>query len=210
MVHWNAPGAVPGHRETFTGDCPLRPAECQGADAVMESDETLMEAAGRGELAAFERLVRRHQATAWRMALRLLGNAADAEDVAQDALLRLLDAAPRYRPEARFTTYLYRIVSRLCLDRLRRRPPPAELPEAVEASPTPPEAALYRERDQAVAAALAALPPRQRLVIVLRYFEGLAGAEIAEIAGTSPKAVERLLARGRTTLEVSLRPLIEP
>ena len=202
-------GGTLGHPRRRAGG--IDRGECQGADAVMESDESLMEAAGRGDLAAFERLVRRHQTTAWKIALRLLGNAADAEEIAQEAFLRLLEAAPRYRPQARFTTFLYRITSRLCIDHLRRRPPPAaDSPEPVGHSPAPPEAALRRERDQAIAQALAVLPPRQRLVIVLRYFEGLAGEEIAEIAGTNPKAVERLLARGRTALEAILRPLIEP
>lgn len=89
----------------------------------MRSDEELMSDVAEGDLVAFEQLVRRHQASAWNAAFHLLGNVHAAEDISQEAFLRILRAAPRYRPTAAFRTYLYRIVTRLCRDRHRRSSP---------------------------------------------------------------------------------------
>ena len=85
----------------------------------MASDEELMQAASGGDMEAFGKLVRRHERSAWNAAWRLLGDATEAEDAAQDAFLKILDAAPRYRPTASFRKYLYRVVTRLCLNRMR-------------------------------------------------------------------------------------------
>ncbi len=102
-------------------------------------DEDLLLAVGRGDAQAFTELVRRHQAAAWSIAYRYSGNREDAEDLVQDAFLRLLNAAPRYRPTAAFRTYFSCIVSRLCLDHVRKkRPAPcADLPEVEYPAPTP-------------------------------------------------------------------------
>jgi RNA polymerase sigma-70 factor (ECF subfamily) len=172
----------------------------------MPSDEELMLGVRDGDLDAFGELVERHQASAWNAAYRFLGDAAEAEDVAQQAFLNILEAADRYESSARFTTYLYRIVTRLCIDRSRKKQP--VYADELRARATPPsspaEAAEQRERDEAVRAAIARLPARQRMAVVLRYYEGLSGAEIAAAMGASVKAVERLLARGRTGLEQDL------
>ena len=87
------------------------------------SDETLMQAVARGQSAAFEQLILRHQQAAWRTAYRMLGCRQTAEDVAQEAFLRIYQAADRYQPSAAFRTYLFRIVVRLCLDCLRKKRP---------------------------------------------------------------------------------------
>ena len=168
----------------------------------MATDENLMLAAARGDTAAFEQLVLRHQSSAWNAAYRFLGDAAEAEDVAQQAFLNILEAAGRYEPSASFRTYLYRIVTRLCIDRSRKKQPAYtdDLPVRAAPASSPAEAVERRERDEAVRAAIATLPGRQRMAVVLRYYEGLSGAEIAAAMGTSAKAVERLLARGRTGL----------
>jgi len=89
----------------------------------MPTDEELMQAAAKGDLNAFEQIVLRHQQTVWAVAHRFLGDSSEAEDVAQDAFLKILKAAPRYRPSAAFRTFLIRVVSRLCMDRARKMRP---------------------------------------------------------------------------------------
>lgn len=175
------------------------------------SDEDLMLAVGRGDLDAFDRIVQRHQGEAWRVAYRFTGDASEAEDLAQEAFLRILDAARRYKPTATFRTYLYRVLTRLCIDHHRKkRPVPAEpLPTAEDDAPAPPAQASQTERDELIQAALNSLPADYRVAVVLRYFEGLGGAEMAEATGRSVKSVERLLARARSALEPQLRRLLD-
>jgi RNA polymerase sigma-70 factor (ECF subfamily) len=170
-----------------------------------------MLAVGRGDLDAFERIVLRHQAEAWRVAYRFTGDAAEAEDLAQEAFLRILGAAARYEPTAAFRTYFYRILTRLCLDYRRKlRPVLGEpLTHAADGGFSPPERADRVEREMAVQAALDALPAEYRIAVVLRYFEGLNGGEMAEALGRSVKAVERLLARARAALAPELEGLLE-
>jgi RNA polymerase sigma-70 factor (ECF subfamily) len=169
------------------------------------SDESLMEAAGRGDLAAFERLVLRHQEWVWRVAYRLVGCRQTAEDVAQEAFLRVFRAAERYRPTAALRTYLHRIVVRLCLDQLRKgRPVASEELLPADDGPSADQRALDAEQARAVQKAVGRLPPKQRAAVVLRYYEGLSGRDIATAMDTSVKAVERLLARARKALEARL------
>ena len=173
------------------------------------SDESLMLSVRDGDLDAFERIVLRHQAEAWRVAYRFTGDAAEAEDLAQEAFLRILGAAPRYKPTATFRTYFYRVLTRLCLDhRRKKRPALADpYPNTQDGSPSPSQQASRAERDAAIQVALATLPARQRSAVIMRYFEGLSGSETAEALGVSPKAVERLLARARETLADHLKGL---
>jgi len=86
-------------------------------------DEFLMQATGKGDLEAFEEIVQRHHSWAWRITYRFLGDEPEAADIVQEAFLRLLDASRRYRPTAKFRTYFYRIITRLCLDRSKKRHP---------------------------------------------------------------------------------------
>ncbi len=169
-------------------------------------DEELMLAVAKGDLGAFDELVLRHQRFVWGIAFRFLGGPAEAEDIAQEAFLKLLEAAPRYRPTAGFRTYLYRIVSRLCIDYARKkRPIPTDgLPERTDCSPSPAEVLVIKERDTEIRRALDALSSRQRMVVILKYYEGLRYSEIAQAMGTTVKAVERLLGRARNTLQSSL------
>ena len=177
----------------------------------MRSDEDLMLAVSEGDLAVFEQLVLRHQNGAWRVAYRYTGDATEAEDLAQEAFLRILDAAPRYKPTATFRTYFYRVLTRLCLDhRRKKRPVLADpFPTTEDRSPSPSQQASRAERDAAIQVALAALPARQRTATILRYFEGLSGSETAEALGVSPKAVERLLARARESLAGHLKAFLQ-
>jgi RNA polymerase sigma-70 factor (ECF subfamily) len=171
-----------------------------------DSDEFLLQAVGRGDMAAFSRIVERHQTWAWRVAYRFTGNEEDASDIVQEAFLRLLDASGRYRPTAKLRTYFYQIVSRLCLDQAKKKHPLLleTVPDAPDSSPDITDAMMRRENAIAVRAALDALPPNQRLAIVLRYDENLGYEEIASALETTTKAVERLLARGRERLRFLL------
>lgn len=175
------------------------------------SDEDLMLSVRDGDLDAFERIVLRHQAEAWRVAYRFTGDAAEAEDLAQNACLKILDAASRYKPTATFRTYFYRVLTRLCIDhRRKKRPGLADpFPNKPDTAPSPSVLADQAERDALIQAALNSLPADYRMAVVLRYFEGLSGAEMAEAMGRSVKAVERLLARAKSALEPQLRHLLE-
>ena len=173
------------------------------------SDEELMLNVRDGDLTAFEQIVLRHEVEAWRVAYRFTGDAAQAEDLAQEAFLRILDAAGRYEPTATFRTYLYRVLTRLCIDYRRKKRPILSdaLPLRPDGEASPAEMAEQRDRDRLIQAALAALPADYRMAVVLRYFEGLSAAEMAEAMGLTPKAVERVLARARHALEPRLRDL---
>jgi len=172
----------------------------------MPTDEELMLDVGKDDLQAFEKIVHRHQRSAWNTAYRFLADAEEAEDVVQDAFLKIFDAAPHYRPSASFRTYLFRVVTRLCMDRARRyRPIYTDEPlDPPDPSPSAFEKLLVQETDRAVRTSLDMLPQKQRMAIVLKYYEGLGYREIASILESTEKAVERLLARARAFLEASL------
>lgn len=137
-------------------------------------------------------------------AFRVLGDGAEAEDVTQEALMRLWKIAPDWRTgEAKVSTWLYRVVANLCTDRLRKRRGGVALEDIAE--PTDPaesaEAKLQRgAREDALQTALDALPERQRQAVVLRHIDGLANPEIAAILDIGVEAVESLTARGKRAL----------
>jgi len=174
-------------------------------------DEELMLAVGRGNLQAFEQIVRRYQKSAWNTAYRFLGQSSEAEDMVQDAFLKILNAAPRYRPSAAFQTYFYRVLIRLCLDRIRKKLPiqTDNFPESPNPEPNPPELLINHERSHAVRTALADLPPNQRIAIILKYYQSFSYNQIALALDISEKAVERLLARGRASLAKKLENFFE-
>ena len=170
-------------------------------------DATLLARYARGDAAAARALTLRLTARVFGHALRLLGNRAEAEDVTQEALMRLWRIAPDWQAErAQVSTWLYRVTANLCIDRRRRRPalPLEDAPEP----PDPAPGAEARMQDQARLAALDAalqqLPDRQRQAVVLRHIEGLANPEIAAIMEISPRAVESLTARGKRALTALL------
>ena len=176
-----------------------------------ESDEALMARVARGDEPAYRQLARRHLPAALALARRILGNAADAEDVAQEAMLRVWTNAPRWQPLALFRTWFTRVVVNLCLDR-KRRAPWVELEVAgdiVDPAPNAGEAAEHGERERLLAAAVAKLPARQRSAIVLTYGEGMSNAQVADILDTSVSAVETLLVRGKQNLRRVLGGVID-
>ena len=175
------------------------------------SDEELMVRIAAGNEPAFRELARRHTPLALGLARRVTANAAEAEEVVQEALLRVWINAPRWRPVASFRTWFYRIVLNLCLNRRRRAPfLPIETAGEPAASELDAEASLERrERERAVADAIAALPERQRIAIALTYHEGFSNAETAAIIGTSVSAVETLLVRAKRALREKLRGVLD-
>jgi RNA polymerase sigma-70 factor (ECF subfamily) len=165
----------------------------------------------KGDQGAFRLLARRHLPAMVGLARRILGNAAEAEDVAQEAMLRVWTHAPRWQPLAAFKTWLTRVVVNLCLDR-KRKTPLLDLEaagEVVDPTPGVGEQAESAERERMLAAAIQQLPDRQRSAIVLTYSEGLSNAQVADIMGTSVSAVETLLIRGKQNLRRSLGALID-
>ncbi len=173
----------------------------------VESDEDLMLAVGENNLEAFEELVCRHQTWAWGIAYRFLGHKEESEDVVQDAFLRLLEAAGRYQPTCSFKTYFHRIISRLCLDRAKKRQPRYldTIPDVSGSELDAPGEMEKAQEADAVRGALDALSPQQRMAVVLRYYEGLSYQDIASALEATPKAVERLLAHGRDRLQAILK-----
>jgi RNA polymerase sigma-70 factor (ECF subfamily) len=175
-----------------------------GRDYANAPDADLIRWSSHGDRRAFDEVMTRHGPFALRLAARLVPGAA-AEDVAQESMLRAWRQAGRFDPRrGRFTTWLYRIVVNLCLDH-RRQSTTESLPEGWEQEdPLAASDQLVMARD--VRRALAALPARQRAALALVYDEDMSGAEAARVLGTSAKAVERLLARGRATLREKLMP----
>ncbi len=176
-------------------------------DAGDLSDEALLAAYGRGEARAARVLSDRLLPGVWRTARRVLGDEAEAEDVAQEAMLRLWRVAPDWRTgEAKVTTWLYRVTVNLCTDRLRRRRGVGldAIPEPEDGAPGAAAGLIEADRMAALDAALMTLPERQRQAVVLRHLEGLANPEIAEIMGLGVEAVESLTARGKRNLALAL------
>ncbi|GBE12689.1 ECF RNA polymerase sigma factor SigE [bacterium BMS3Abin13] len=174
-------------------------------------DEQLMLAVAQGDLDAFGEIVLRHQQFVWGIAYRFLGDPAAAEDLAQETFIRVLKAASRYKPSADFRTYLYQIISRLCIDSARRKSPifTDTLPAVVDGSPDPAATLVSKERETEIRRGIDGLPPRQRMAVILKYYEGLNYAGIARTMGITIKAVERLLGRARTALRSTLSHIKE-
>ena len=173
------------------------------------SDDQLMQAVSHGDLDAFNKIVLRYQHHAWRTACRLLGDAMEAEDVAQETFLKILKAAPRYRPTASFRTYLYTIVYRLCLDTCKKSRPSLmdTIPDRPSASPSAVDNLVSKECGEEIRHALESLPLNQRTAIILKHDEGLSYAEIAQVMDTSLKSVEMFIRRARENLQSKLSHL---
>jgi RNA polymerase sigma-70 factor, ECF subfamily len=181
------------------------PAAAVAETLDARSDERLVALVALGQHDAFRVLGARHLPRVQRIAWRMLGDHGQAEEVAQEALLRVWTHASRFdaRRGARFSTWLHRIVLNLCHDRLRRRRHWLGLGAAAEvADPAPhPLARLAAAQEsERVGAALAALPARQRTAVVLAYYERLSNAEAAAAMGIGVMALEALLVRARRRL----------
>jgi RNA polymerase sigma factor (sigma-70 family) len=177
-------------------------------DVVDDPDAVLLVRYAEGDETAARLLTVQLSPRVFGHAFRVLGDGAEAEDVTQEALMRLWKIAPQWRTgEAKVSTWLYRVVANLCTDRLRKRRGGIPLEDIAE--PADPaesaEAKLQRgAREDALQTALDALPERQRQAVVLRHIEGLANPEIAEILDIGIEAVESLTARGKRALTALL------
>ena len=177
-------------------------------DALSDvSDEALLVLYANGDPGAARALTLRLTPRVLGFAARMLADRTEAEDVTQEAMLRLWHMAPDWRQgEARVATWLYRVASNLCLDRLRKSRPRGldEVAEPEDSTPGAVARLIEADRMLALDKALAALPDRQRQAVVLRHIEGLSNPEIAAVMDIGVEAVESLVARGKKGLAALL------
>ncbi len=174
-----------------------------------ELDEsTLVVRAKEGDAGAFEALARRHQATLYRVAVRVLGDMVEAEDAVQETLVDAWRRIERFRGDAAFSTWMYRIVTNTCLGMLRgRRPVPVdELDDRVLAPDSPERSAELDAGLAALGRAVQGLSDDLRVCWVLREMEGLGYSDIAQITGASEDAVRGRIHRARIRLAEVMRP----
>jgi RNA polymerase sigma-70 factor (ECF subfamily) len=178
-------------------------------------DVRLMQLVGRGDTKAFEELVERHQALVAGTVARMLGSNSDVEDIAQQVFIRVWKSARRYKPRAKFTTWLLKITRNLVFNELRRTKRRAQVPldptagadePALkdESNPSPDTSLLEAELQQAIEEAIMHLPDTQRMALVLRRYEQLSYEQIAEVLDLSVPAVKSVLFRARTELRSRL------
>lgn len=180
--------------------------------AGFDPDDELLARVAGGDPAAARALVARKLPRILALAQRMLGDAAEAQDVAQEAFLRAWRQAPRWEAgRARFDTWLHRVTLNLCYDRLRRRReiPVATPPERSDEGAAPDRGLQAADVGRRVAVAMAALPDRQREAVVLCHYQELGNIDAAEVMGVSVEALESLLARGRRALRAALADLKE-
>jgi len=186
-----------------------------------ESDVALMLRVKDGDHDAFRTLIERHQRSVINVIYRAIGDAWEAEDLAQRVFIQVFRSAGRYMPRAKFTTWLFTITHNTILNERRRRARhAAESLEAMarqddeavaglqladERAPNPAREVAERELQERIQKAIEQLPEAQRTAVILCRFEGLAYEEIAEVLGCSVSAVKSLLHRARQTLKEQLR-----
>ena len=179
-----------------------------GQDATADADDgALMQRVAAGDARALELIADRHTPMLFAVAWRMLGDAAEAEDVVQEAMTKAWVKAASWTPVGGgLGGWLRRIATNLCIDRQRKRAfvSDAEIPERADDSPSADVLIDEARRQAAVAAAMQALPDRQRAAIVLTYYEGVSNAEAAAVLGIGVKALESLLVRARQGLSRSL------
>lgn len=171
-------------------------------------DAYLVAKAQEGYIDAYELLVQRHSAMAYRVALRLTGNHHDAQDVAQEALISAWEGLAKFRAESSFSSWLYQIVTRRALSKVTRGRAVSLLELLPDVADLAEEPAEQIERNLAVDAvtdALSALPFSQRVVVVLHHLEGLTYAEVASVTGSTEPAVRSHLFRARRALGTMLQ-----
>jgi len=200
-------------------DEPSSPSTSSDADCSATPDDVsaiLMLRVKEGDVKAFEKLVELHQSAIIGTVARMLNNVDDAHDIAQQVFLRVWKSAPRYEPTAKFTTWLFTITRNLVFNETRRRSRRKEVPIEPETdddrprqfanltTPGPDEQAQQEELEQALDQAIAALPEKQRLAVVLRRHQELPYDQLCEILKMSLPAVKSLLFRARNELRKSL------
>ncbi len=187
---------------------PITSATARATAQADLDDEALLARMKQDDAGAYRLLVERHVDRAYAIALRVLGNQADAEDVAQECLVKVWTHRQNWQDgKAKFSTWLYRVVVNRCID-LRRRPTNDCLDDVPEPMDDEADSVTSIHRGQVYGKlndAMGRLPEQQRLALTLSYFDDLGNAEIAEIMQTTVSAVESLLKRGRQALRDKLR-----
>ena len=190
------------------------------ATMAIESDLDLMLRVRDGDVASFEILLRRHRVPLVSYFCRMVRDRGLAEDLAQEVFLRVYTARERYQPEARFTTWLYRIATNLALNAIRDRKDTVSgdadddsdgghvMERFVDPHPSVEQRILTAEREQAIRQAVEALPQNQRTAVVLHKYQEADYRQIAGILNVSESAVKSLLFRAYETLRVRLEPLL--
>jgi RNA polymerase sigma-70 factor (ECF subfamily) len=177
------------------------------------TDEELMAQVQRRDQEAFTRLLDRHLAGLQKFLTRMTGNAADADEVAQEAFLRIWSHAQRWQPDrVKFTTWLFRIARNLAIDRHRkhRETTDDDVAQIVDEAPDAAHTIDADRRQLLMRNAVAQLPERQRTALVLCHFDGMSNQDAAAVLEVTVEALESLLSRARRTLKTALRPLLEP
>jgi RNA polymerase sigma-70 factor (ECF subfamily) len=183
-------------------------------------DVRLMQLVSRGDTAALEELIQRHQFLVAGTVARMLGSNSEVEDIAQQVFIRVWKSAGRYVARAKFTTWLLKITRNLVFNELRRskrhahvpiqtEPGAEERPLEDEAAQAPDASLLETELQQAIERAITQLPESQRMALILRRYEEMSYEEIGEILGLSVPAVKSVLFRARTELRERLRVYLE-
>jgi RNA polymerase sigma-70 factor (ECF subfamily) len=177
---------------------------------VLDDERELLARSRRGDLDAFERLVRVHQDRVYALAYRITGNHEDANDAAQEAFVKAFGGLRQFRGDAAFSTWLHRIASNAALDLVRRRPtaPPAELPLDLAAPDGPEDVAYRHEVQRRIHTALGRLPAEYRVAVVLRDLQGMAYDEIARVLHLPIGTVRSRISRAREALRVQLTDLV--
>ncbi len=175
----------------------------------MDTDQLNLKRAARGDERAFEELIRPYTDVTYRLCLRMMGNEQDAADMAQEALVRAWRSLSTYKGQSRFSTWLYRVTSNVCLDELRKRRNDHSESiqemrksgfEPVDPQETPEKALDRQELRRTLESAIASLGPEQRAALVLRDVQGLPYEQIAEILGLNLNTVKSRISRSRAAL----------
>ncbi len=192
-------------------------------DGSLDTDAQLMLRFQAGDLRAFESLFWRHSRPMVNFAYRFVRSRETAEELAQEVFLRVHDAAPLYRAQAKFTTWLYRIATNVCLNELRRprfravhqsldastTDDPDDKPMEIQDDHAGPDRLMERRAiARALIQALERLPEKQRLAFILNKYQDLSYSEVAEVMKTSEKAVKSLIHRAKETLAARLKPML--
>ncbi len=202
-------------------DPPPPPRDAEAArDEGDARDVELMGRVGAGDMRAFEELVERHQRAVIGTVAKMLGNASEAEDIAQQVFVRVWKSAGRYEAQAKFTTWLFTITRNLVFNEVRRRQrkPTVSVDEREETTHrvledaragAPDDEMLQAELEEAIDRAIRSLPEKQRMAVVLRRYEELPYEEIARVLSMSLPAVKSLLFRARTQLKADLQKYLD-
>lgn len=178
-----------------------------------DNDITLILKVGKGDIPAFEQIMKKYEKPVINTIYRFVGNRIRAEEIAQEVFIKVYNSAKRYKPKAQFSTWLYKIVTNVCYDELRKKkniPETFLKNEIYDSKQSSPNISLERiESDCIIREEINSLPDRQRIALILREFDGFSYKEISKVLRCSKKAVESLLYHAKLGLKEKLIPYIK-